>query len=101
MIAVRATHRLVHNFVNQIQSLEAMRCDAKCFGCLFCLLRGFPQNGGATFGADDGINRVLKHEHRIGHRNGQCTARATFTNDGGDDGHFELRHLEDVAANGF
>ena len=42
----------------------------------------------------------MQHHDLISHADGQRAARAAFTNDGGDDGHFELRHLEDVAANG-
>ena len=36
----------------------------------------------------------------VGHTDGQGSTRAALTNDGGDDGHFQLRHLKNIAPNG-
>ncbi|KAF4530411.1 hypothetical protein B566_EDAN018552 [Ephemera danica] len=54
-----------------------------------------------ALGRNDGVHRELQHQHLISHADGQRATGAAFANDGGNDGHFQLRHLEDVAANGF
>ena len=98
---MRAADRLVDDLVDHAQRLEPVRGNAQRFGSFLRLVRRFPENRGAAFGADDGVNRVLQHHQLVSHRNGQCAARAAFANDGGNDGHFELRHFKNIAANGF
>ncbi len=78
-----------------------MRGDAQGVGRFLGLVAGLPEDGGTALGADDRINGVLQHDHLVAHADGQRAARAAFANDGGDDGHLKLRHLEDVAADGF
>ena len=97
---MRATHRLADDFVHQAQGFEPQRRDAQRISRLLGFIRRFPQNRGAALGADHRINRVLHHDELVGHRNRQGAARATLANDGGDDGHLQLRHLENIAANG-
>ncbi len=98
---MRAAHGLVHDFVDQAQGLQAMRGDAQRLGRIGRAIGGFPEDGGTALGADHREHRVLQHQHLIGHANGQSATGAPLTNDGGDDGHFELGHFKNVAANGF
>ena len=101
VVAVGTTDGFAHNFVDDTQRLQAVGGDGHRVGRVLRAVAGLPQDGGAAFGADHGIDRVLQHQHLVGHRNSQRAPRTTLTNDGGDDRHFQLRHLEDVAANGF
>ena len=92
-----AAHRFVDDLVHQTQRLEPVRGDAQRLGCLLRLVRGLPQNRCAALRTDDRIDRILQHQHLIRDRNRQRTAGAALADDGGDDRHLQLRHLEDVA----
>ena len=100
-VAVCAAHRLVDDLVDQAQGLQAVSGNAHGIGRILGLVAGLPEDGSAAFRADYRVNRVLQHQHLVGHGNRQGAAGATFTNDGGDDGGLQLAHLVDVAANGF
>eukprot|EP00042_Codosiga_hollandica_P001261 m.925518 g.925518 ORF g.925518 m.925518 type:complete len:419 (-) comp132159_c0_seq1:150-1406(-) len=99
-VAVGAAHRLADDLVDEPQRLQAVGRDAQRVGRVGRALTALPQDGCTAFGRDDRVGRELQHQHLVGHADGQRTARAALTNDGGDDGHLELRHLEDVAADG-
>ena len=99
-ITVRTADGFVHDFVDQAERLETVCGDAEGIGSGFGFFARFPQNGGTAFRADDRVNRVLQHQHLVGHRNRQRTTRSAFANDGGDDGHLKLGHFENIAANG-
>ena len=101
MVAVCAAHRLVDDLVDQAQRLETVRRDAQGLGRFLRLLAGLPENGGTALGADHRIDGILQHQQLVAHAQRQRPARATLANDGGDDGHFQLRHLVDIAADGF
>ena len=100
-VAVGAAHGLVDDLVHQAQGLEAVGRDAHGIGRVLGLLAGLPEDGGAAFRADHGVDGVLQHQHLVGNGNGQCAARAAFTDDGGDDVGLQLCHFVDVAADGF
>ena len=99
-VAVGAANGLVDDFVHQPKCLEAQGRDTQGVGSFLCFVGGFPQNRCAAFGADNRVNRVLEHHHLVGHRDGQCAARTALADDGGDDGHLELRHFKNITPDG-
>ena len=101
VVAMGATHRLADDLVDQAQRLQAVRGDAQRLGRVGRPLGRLPQDRRAALGRDHRVDRVLQHQHLVGHADGQRAARAALADDGGDDRHLELRHLEDVAADGF
>ncbi len=100
VVAVGAAHRLAHDLVHQAQGLEAVGGDAHGVGRVLGLVAGLPEDGGTALGADDRIDRILQHHDLVRDADGQCAAGAALADHRGDDGHFQLRHLEDVAADG-
>ena len=95
---MRAADRLVDDLVDQAQRLQAVRGDAELLGGVGGALGGLPQDRRAAFGRDHRIGRVLQHQQLVADADRQRAARAALADDGGDDRHLELRHLEDVAA---
>jgi len=48
-----------------------------------------PQDGGKALRGEDGVHRVLQHEHAVAHAQGQGAAAASFPGDHGDYRHGE------------
>lgn len=66
------------------------------------LLVGFlPQDGRATFGADDRVPRVLEHGDLVGHRDSQSSARTSFADDDTDDRSAQAAHFQHVHGDRF
>jgi len=97
-VAVRATHRLADDAVDQAQRLEPMRGDAQRLGGLGRLRGALPQDRGAALGRDHRVDRVLQHQRHVAHRDRQRAARAALADHRGDDRHLQRRHLVQVAA---
>src|SRR6266516_759941 len=51
-----------------------------------------PENGRATFGRDDGVDRVLLHQHAVGERSRNRTARAALADHAGHDRNSQSSH---------
>nr|GEU28296.1 hypothetical protein [Tanacetum cinerariifolium] len=100
-IAVGAAQRFVDDLVDQADGFEAVRRQAQRFGSVGRAFRGFPQDRRATFGRDHRIGRVLQHQHRVAHGNGERAAGAAFADDGGNQRHFQFGHHVQVVADGF
>ena len=95
---MRAADRLVDDLVDQAERLQAVRRDAQLLGGVGRALGGLPEDRGAALGRDHRVDRVLQHQHLVADADRQRAARAALADDGDDDRHLELRHLEDVAA---
>ena len=101
MIAMCTSRRLTDQPVDQAQSLESVRCDAKGFCCVRRTLGGLPQDRRTAFGRDHRINAVLQHQGHVADADGQSATRATLPDDGGNDRYTQTRHLEQIASNRF
>mmetsp|Transcript_39528 Transcript_39528/g.86254 ORF Transcript_39528/g.86254 Transcript_39528/m.86254 type:complete len:346 (-) Transcript_39528:477-1514(-) len=60
-----------------------------------------PQNGRGPLGGDGGIVSVGQHTHLIAHSHAEGPARATLTDDDGDNGNLETRHFRQVRRDSF
>src|SRR5690606_18860097 len=65
-IAMRAADRLRHDSVDNAQLGQILRGHLHCLGRQRRPFRGAPPDRSATFGRDDRIDRVLKHQHPFG-----------------------------------
>ena len=59
-----------------------------------------PQDRGAAFRRDHGVDRILEHEDAVADGDRQRAAGAAFAGDGHDDGHGQARHFAQVAGDG-
>ena len=84
-----------------MKEVESVGCERQSLSGFRSLVSALPENGGAPFRADHGVRGVLQHDERVAHGNGQCAARAAFTDDGGDHRNAQFGKLIDVAADGF
>ena len=59
-----------------------------------------PQNGGEAFRREDGVHRVLQHQHPVGNAQRQRAAAVALAGDEGDDGDGEAAHLIEIPGDG-
>src|SRR2546426_8243398 len=99
-VAVRAAERLGHDLVDQPERLQPAGGDSQHVGRLGRLVGAAPQDRRAALRRDHRIRRVLQHQHRVAHRDGERAARAALADHAGDDWGAEPRPLEQIAADG-
>src|SRR5215471_7142966 len=96
VIAMSSALGLRDDVINASQFAQVRGRNAHSFGSEF-LLRGIPpHNGGAAFGRDHGIDRVLHHQDAVRHSDRQRSSTSTYSNDRSDDGYFQPRHLAQI-----
>src|SRR5262249_9415308 len=89
------------DFVGQAEFEQIPGGDFEGFGGFAGGGAVFPQNGRATFRADDGVVSIFQQEHAVGHADTQGAAGAAFADDDGDDRHGEEHHLAQIDGDGF
>ena len=100
VVVVRAAQRFGNDFVHEAEFQQVFGGDFEGFGGLGRGGAVLPENGGATFRADDRVIGVFQNQHPVGHADAQRAARTAFADDGGDDGHFEQGHLAEIDGDG-
>ena len=93
MVAVRAAIWFRNNFIDDAEFHQIVRRQFECLGRLGGVSSIFPQNGGAGFGADDGIVGIFQDHHVIGHTDAEGAARAAFADNGGENGDPQIHHF--------
>ena len=97
---VCAAGRFVDNFIDEAQFFESGGGDAEDFGGFGGAAGIFPEDGGATFGGDDGIDGVAEHADVISGGECECAAGAAFADNGGEDGGLECGGFPEAHADG-
>ena len=62
--------------------------------------RVFPQDGGKALRGEDGVHRVLQHQHLIAHGQGEGTAAAALAADDGYHGYCQAAHEGEAPGDG-
>jgi hypothetical protein len=84
-----ASHRLGDDPVDDSERLQILSRHPHRLGGVGGLFGRAPQDRGAAFGRDDGVDAVLEHQDPVGGGDGDGAARAPFPDDGGDHRHAE------------
>src|SRR5204862_207883 len=85
-VAVRATHRLRHDAVDDAQAQEFGRGRTHGFRRLRGPAGVAPENGRTPLGRDDRVHRVLEHQDAVAHADGERAAAAPLARHDGQDG---------------
>ena len=97
---MRTAQGLRDDAIDKAELREPVGRERKRFRSARSLPRVLPENGGAAFGRNHRIGRILKHHHDVGHGNRERAARSAFTDHAGDDGNPKPRHFKEIAADG-
>src|SRR5450755_3114549 len=100
MIAVGSAFGLGNDVIDAAQFLQVGGGDAHGLSSKFFLGGVAPHDGGAAFGRDHRVYRILHHQNAVGDRDRKCAAASADADHSGDDWHFESRHFAQVVGNG-
>jgi hypothetical protein len=100
VIAVSAAFGFGNDIVDAAEFAQIGGRDAHGFGGQLFLGGIAPHDGGAALGRNHRVDRVLHHQNAVGNGDGQRSAAAANSDDGGDDGNFEACHLTQIVRDG-
>ena len=101
VIAVGASIGFGNNFVDDAKFHEVVGHNFHGDGGGFSFGRIAPDDGGAAFGRDHGVETVFENVDAITDGDSERSTRAAFTGDGDDNGNGETRHFAEIAGDGF
>src|SRR5210317_1179708 len=84
--------RLFKHFVYKAKLIQLSRRNTHGLGGILGLVGALPENGGAAFRRNDGVDAVLQHQQAISDTDGQGTARTALADNDAYDGCPEPRH---------
>src|SRR4051812_11287437 len=101
VIKMRAAGWFRDDFIDDAELDHVFSRDAQSL-CREIALAGVPPHDRSTaLRREHRVDAVLEHEDTVSNRNGECSAGATFTSDGGDDRNFQSGHLAKIPRNRF
>src|SRR5436309_9917484 len=77
-VGVRPTRRLGDDLVDDPELQQVLGRDLQGLGGPLPLARVLPEDGRAALGGDDGVHRVLEHQHAVRETDGERAARASL-----------------------
>ena len=95
------SQRLADHFIDDAQFQQIFAGESQGPGGLIGVLDVFPENAGATLGADDRIVGELQYRDVIADADSQRSPGTPFSNHHGHDGHCQSRHNEKISRNRF
>ena len=98
---MRAAERLRDHVVDELEPMQPLGRDAHGLRRELRLVGALPENAGAAFGRDHRVVAVFENQHAVGHADAERAAGAAFADDGGNNRHFQQRHLAEIHRNGF
>src|SRR5215468_661962 len=99
-VAMRPAQRLRHHAVDDAELEKIGRGHPHQLGRLLGLGGLAPQDGRASLGRDDGVDRVLEHEQAVAYADGEGASAAALAGDHAHDRRTEACHLAQIARNG-
>ena len=97
---MRAAKRLGNDAVYEAQFLHVGTGQFQCFCRFHLVVPVAPENGRTGLRTDDGVPRVLQHQHAVTDADAQGTSGSPFADDNADDWYAQLAHFNQVAGNG-
>jgi hypothetical protein len=93
---MRAAEGFGNNVVDELEFEKMFGSNFEGFGGFRGGSAIFPENRSTTFGADDRIIGVFENQDAVGDANAKCAARATFADNGSDNGNLEQHHFPEI-----
>jgi len=100
VVAVGAAEWFGDDGVGGAEFEEVRGGEFESGGGLGGLVAGFPEDGGAAFGADDGVVGELEESEAVADADAECAAGAALADDDADDGGAEARHFHEIEGDG-